>query len=410
MEDKALRKGLSVTAIVLIVISAIVLSLNNTNEILYGSEAAFYGIPFIAAFAVPLLMVLILLTRFYRSTDTMEEMIAAIALRYAVFGWFFIFLIVFVSALFRAFFNDFYTEHFSTVYLLMNSFNVCAVGTVVLSIALRKLPAVKIEKRKMKFKQLFLLIMMMYGLTQIGSLMGTPIDTILTLPSTLGLGAEDFMKELQNNVVFSANTYIRIICVGILPAIFEELLFRKFMIDRTIRHGEFISCAMSGIMFGLWHGNFQQFFFAFFVGVMFAFVYIRTGNIIYTMILHGSMNLVTSTVTVELVKGLLKRMGIDIGNGTVSDIDLNTMMRSVLPFMLLLLLWLFVLLGFQIAGFVLLIVKRRNFKLAVMEREPARKVILHKMTHSVEMWVFFTFAILLFIHSYLPDNLAVLFR
>ncbi len=409
MEDKAFRKGLSIAAIILIVVSAILLSLNNTNVILYGSGASLYGLPLIAAAAIPLLTVLIVLSRYCSSTDTMEEMMAAIAVRYAIFGWFFVFLIKFAAIILSLLCYDFFSEHYATVYLLMNSFNVCVVGTAVLAIVLRKLPAVKIEKRSLKFRQLFLLIMMMYGLTHVGSMMGMPIDTVLTLPSSISSSSDDVWNMLQDNIIFSSNTFVRVICVGILPAVFEELLFRKFMIDRTIRHGEFVSCAMSGIMFGLWHGNFQQFFFAFFVGVMFAFVYIRTGNIIYTMILHASMNLVSSTVTIELIREFLKRTGIDLESGTVTDIDFDTVMKSVLPFMLLLLLWVMILLGFQIAGFVMLIVKRKNFKLFAREGEPGRKVILHNMTHSVEMWVFFTFAILLFVYSYLPDNLAVFF-
>lgn len=407
MEDQAFRKGLSVTAIILIALSALALSLSNVNGILYGYEASFFGIPFVAAFAVPLLTVLIILTRFYTGTDTMEEMIAAIAVRYSIFGWFFVFLIKFAAAMLKMFCYDFYSSNFATVYLLMNSFNVCVVGTLVLAIALRKLPSVKIEKKKMRFGQLFLIIMMMYGLTQVGSMMGVPLDTVLSLPSMFNSGSEDVMKELQNNVILSSGTLVRTISVGILPAVFEELLFRKFLIDRTIRHGEFISCAMSGIMFGLWHGNFQQFFFAFFVGVLFAFVYIRTGNIIYTMILHASMNLVTSLVTVELLSEFLKRSGFDIGAGAVNEItDYNELISSVLPVFLLILLWLLILIGFQIAGFVLLIVKRKNFKLVAREGEPGRKAILHRMTHSVEMWIFFSFALLLFVYAYLPDNIA----
>lgn len=410
MEDKAFRKGLSITAIVLIAISALVLSFSRTNSILYGADASLYGLPFVAAFAIPLLVVLIILTGFYKSTDTMEEMIAAIAVRYSIFGWFFIFLIKFAAVMLTVFCYDFYSEHYTTIYLLMNSFNVCVVGKVVLLIVLRRLPAVKIEKRKLKFKQLILLIMMMYGLTQVGSMMGMPVDTILSLPSAFNSGADDVTKILQDNIIFSSNTFVRIICVGILPAIFEELLFRKFLIDRTIRHGEFISCAMSGIMFGLWHGNFQQFFFAFFIGVLFAFVYIRTGNIIYTMIMHASMNLVTSSVTVELLTELLRRTGIDMNSGTVNtDIDPDMVLKEIVPLLLLIILWVLILLGFQIAGFVMLIVKRKNFKLAAREGEPGRKVILHKLTHSVEMWVFFAFALLLFVYSYLPDNLAVFF-
>lgn len=409
MEEKAFRRGLSVAAIVLIVISAVLLTLTNTNGLLYGSEAVLYGVPFVAAAALPLLAVLLILTQFYTRTDTIEEMLGAIAVRYAIFGWCFVFVIKLASILLSVFFYDFYTENFATIYIVLNSINVCVIGTTVLALALRKLPVTKIEKRPMKIGQLLLLIMMMYGLTQVGSLMGMPIHLALTTIGSLTADSEDAAAELSNNLVFSSGTVIRIISIGILPAIFEELLFRKFLIDRTIRHGEFISCAMSGIMFGLWHGNFQQFFFAFFIGVLFAFVYIRTGNIIYTMIMHASMNLVTSTVTVELFNALMKSMGIDMATGKINaNIDDSVIIKSVLPMLLLLLLWIGLLVSFQIVGFIMLIVKRKKFKLAVMPGEPARKAILHSMTHSVEMWIFFSFALLLFVYQYIPDIIATI--
>ena len=244
-------------------------------------------------------------------------------------------------------------------------------------------------------------------------LLNFPVDKDGLIHPIDSANAVDYHKqvvaELSNNLVFSSGTVIRIISIGILPAIFEELLFRKFLIDRTIRHGEFISCAMSGIMFGLWHGNFQQFFFAFFIGVLFAFVYIRTGNIIYTMIMHASMNLVTSTVTVELFNALMKSMGIDMATGNINtNIDDSVIIKSVLPMLLLLLLWIGLLVSFQIVGFIMLIVKRKKFKLAVMPGEPARKAILHSMTHSVEMWIFFSFALLLFVYQYIPDIIATI--
>ena len=268
----------------------------------------------------------------------------------------------------------------------------------------------KIEKRKLKFKQLFLLIMMMYGMAQIGNMMGMPLEMIFSLPVAFSPSEGNALEGISN-IFISSDTFVRIITIGLLPPIFEELIFRKFMIDRTIRHGEFISCAMSGLMFGLWHGNFQQFFYAFFVGVLFAFVYIRTGNIIYTMILHASMNLVTSSVTIELLAEFIRRAGIDFENGTIgSGMDEEMLLKSMIPIFLLIMLWVTILFGFEIAGFVLLIVKRKNFKLVAMEGEPARKAILHKMTHSVAMWVFFSFALLRFITYYLPDFLALFIR
>ena len=122
-----------------------------------------------------------------------------------------------------------------------------------------------------------------------------------------------------NEMITEVNFW-QVATVVILAPIVEELIFRKFLIDRTIRYGEFISCVMSGIMFGLWHGNFQQFFFAFFVGVLFSFVYIRTGNIIYTMIMHASMNLVTTTVTMQLLAEFMKQAGYDFDTGTIAEV------------------------------------------------------------------------------------------
>ena len=146
MEDKALRKGLSITAIVLVAIVAFITCLSGTNGILFGTPAALCGEPFIAAFALPLLAVLLVLSRYCTSTDTADELIAAIGVRYAVFGWFFIFLIHFADFFWKLFFYDFYIEHFATIYLIMNSLNVCVVGTVVLGLLLKKLPVYKIGR------------------------------------------------------------------------------------------------------------------------------------------------------------------------------------------------------------------------------------------------------------------------
>ena len=402
MEDKTIVKGLSVTAVLLVAVSAIVLTFSSANGILYGREAVPYGLPFILAFAIPLLVVLILLTRYIRSVDTMEDMIATVAVRYALFGWFFIFDIKISEALFYIFAPDFFIENHSSLSLIFNSINVCIIGTIVLSLVLRNIPACKIEKRPMKAGQLILLIMMMYGITQIGSLMGMPIHLIL---SSFTVKSEDSLGTLD--VFFGSGSLVSIITVGILPAIFEELLFRKFLIDRTIRYGEFISCAMSGIMFGLWHGNFQQFFFAFFVGVLFSFVYIRTGNIIYTMIMHASMNLVTTTVTMGLLGEFMKKAGIDFETGEIGDVADNAeFLKNILPVLGLLCLWLMILASFQIVGFIMLIVKRTKFKLAPLPGEPGRKEILRKLTHSLYMWIFFSIALLLFVYSYCPDILA----
>ena len=405
-ENKALQRGFTTAAIILIAVSAFAIVFFDARGILEGDSATFAGMPLMAIIAALLLGVLIFLVIKLKNTDTVENMVASVAVRYAFFGWFYVFLIKFADMLIRQYVNDFrfFEKHYSSIYLLMNSFNVCVVGTLVLGLTMRQLPTYKIAQRKLRVGQILLLIMMMYGLTLVGSVMGLPVHTVL---SSWTVDNPQSESVDLSGLLLGSEIYYRIICVGILPAIFEELLFRKFLIDRTIRHGEFISCAMSGIMFGMWHGNFQQFFFTFFIGVMFAFVYIRTGKIIYTMIMHASMNLVTTVITMSLLAEII--------NKTESFSDINYMngdqlVESLMSTLILLLLWLVILLSFMITGLVLIIKKRKNFKLYLMEGELKRKEILHKLTHTPEMWAFFSFALLLFFHSYLPDIFAYIFQ
>lgn len=405
-ENKALQRGFTTAAIILIAVSAFAIVFFDARGILEGDSATFAGMPLMAIIAALLLGVLIFLVIKLKNTDTVENMIASVAVRYAFFGWFYVFLIKFADILIRQYVNDFrfFEKYYSSIYLLMNSFNVCVVGTLVLGLTMRQLPTYKIAQRKLRVGQLILLIMMMYGLTLVGSVMGLPVHTVL---SSWTVDNPQSESVDLSGLLLGSEVYYRIICVGILPAIFEELLFRKFLIDRTIRHGEFISCAMSGIMFGMWHGNFQQFFFTFFIGVMFAFVYIRTGKIIYTMIMHASMNLVTTVITMSLLAEII--------NKTESFSNINYMngdqlVESLMSTLILLLLWLVILLSFMITGLVLIIKKRKNFKLYLMEGELKRKEILHKLTHTPEMWAFFSFALLLFFHSYLPDIFAYIFQ
>ena len=88
----------------------------------------------------------------------------------------------------------------------------------------------------------------------------------------------------------------------IIGPIAEELIFRKFLLDRIAGYGQITAMLMSGLIFGLAHGNFFQFFYAFAIGVIFAWVYLRTGRIRYTMLLHMMINFCGSLIPLGLLK------------------------------------------------------------------------------------------------------------
>ena len=76
--------------------------------------------------------------------------------------------------------------------------------------------------------------------------------------------------------------------------VFEELIFRKFLIDRLLPFGEKAAVIFTALLFGMAHMNAGQFFLAFLLGLLLALVYIRTGNILYTMALHFMINTTAS--------------------------------------------------------------------------------------------------------------------
>ena len=94
--------------------------------------------------------------------------------------------------------------------------------------------------------------------------------------------------------------FLGVLVVGILAPIVEEIIFRKLLIDNMSKYGIVASVTISAFLFGLFHGNLAQFFYAWALGIIFGFVYVYTGKIIYTILLHMSGNLVSSGIIVDV--------------------------------------------------------------------------------------------------------------
>jgi len=70
----------------------------------------------------------------------------------------------------------------------------------------------------------------------------------------------------------------------------EELIYRKFVIDKLRPFGDKVAILYSGLAFGLFHLNFQQFFYTAVLGMLWAYVYLKTNKIWHVMLLHSLMN------------------------------------------------------------------------------------------------------------------------
>lgn len=72
----------------------------------------------------------------------------------------------------------------------------------------------------------------------------------------------------------------------------EEFIFRKVLYHKLGVLGDKCYILTGGLIFGLFHGNLSQFFYAFALGLLFCYIYARTGRILYTILLHVLVNMV----------------------------------------------------------------------------------------------------------------------
>lgn len=161
------------------------------------------------------------------------------------------------------------------------------VGMIVGLLVMRRIltKRVPIERKNLGFGEFLCIALIAYGIWGVGAVIGN-------LPSFFGVTESNGLDELLNGLKQQAWPMYLYVCVG--APVFEELACRKLLLDRLHGYGEGFAMLVSALLFGLIHGNSGQFFLAFFLGMLFAMVYMRTGRIIYTMLLHGMINLTAS--------------------------------------------------------------------------------------------------------------------
>ena len=156
---------------------------------------------------------------------------------------------------------------------------------------MKRLPSKTLEKHSIDIKTLLKYIAITITLMWIGNMIGITITAILSGAMQSEI-ANPIHQLINNNDIL-----INLLIISIIAPIFEELFFRKFLIDRTIKYGARVSIILSAALFGFFHGNINQFFYTFLMGGFFAYVYIKTGKITYPIILHSIINMIGSVLS-----------------------------------------------------------------------------------------------------------------
>ena len=176
-------------------------------------------------------------------------------------------------------------------------------------------------------------------------------------------------NNMLNIITNSSNIYITILIIVILAPVFEEFLFRKCFLDRVGKYGEKLAVFVSALTFALYHGNLNQFVYAFSLGLIFGFIYIRTRKIQYTIFLHIGINFVGSILGPLVIKlsgclELIESLGPD-----VSESELMSLMMENITGLLIYYGYMFVLFASVIAGIVILLVNLKKIRLPKKETD-----------------------------------------
>lgn len=220
---------------------------------------------------------------------------------------------------------------------------------------IRKVPAKPLEKHDLKPGRYIVCAIICIFMMYAGNILGMIITALLQL--LLGFSAGNpILGYATDNALLP-----KVLFMVILAPVIEEYIFRKQLIDRMHIYGEKLAVITSALIFGLFHGNLSQLFYAFALGLVFGYVYLKTGKLRYSISLHMFINFIGS-VTGPL---FLEKIAV---LDTVETLDMAAL-APIIPWLLGFAVYGFALIGLAIAGLVLLCINKRRVSFATAELE-----------------------------------------
>lgn len=145
------------------------------------------------------------------------------------------------------------------------------------------------EKKKMSIRDFIVVFLICMAATYLFNMVSLGINYLIGL-----IKQSPVVNPLES--VVGGNLVLQILILSVSAPIVEEIIFRKLLLDRLRPFGDRTAIWVSALAFALFHGNLSQALYAMALGMIFAYVVIRTNDIRYSIALHIIINLLGSTV------------------------------------------------------------------------------------------------------------------
>ena len=178
-------------------------------------------------------------------------------------------------------------------------------------LCVRRLPSALRRKGSLSFEEFVVLFFISEGAMIFGALASNLITSFLS--GALGYDITNATSDL----LLGTPIWLVILVAVIIGPIIEELIFRKYFIDKLGVFGDRCAIVVSSVAFGLFHGNLSQLIYATMLGFILGYVYTKTGCVKYTALLHMVINFVGT------VPALLLSESYDRLSSIAPDAELN---------------------------------------------------------------------------------------
>lgn len=153
------------------------------------------------------------------------------------------------------------------------------------ALLLRRLPAAAPEKGSIRARHFFAFLPILFLCSFVGSRLSQWLVALLA--DAFGLQPGSALGTL-----LLTHPLVMVFVLLVAAPLCEEWFFRKLLLDRACIYGEKLAIFVSALLFAFYHTSIYQFFYAFFVGLIFGYLYLRTGRLWVTALMHAIYNLV----------------------------------------------------------------------------------------------------------------------
>ncbi len=140
-------------------------------------------------------------------------------------------------------------------------------------------------------------------------------------------------QDVMTDLVLSYPVWLSLLMIAGMPCILEEMVYRGVFYNEYRKNGLFAGALLSAVLFGIMHGNFNQFSYAFVMGILFTLIIEATDSLFSSMLMHFLIN-AQSVILLSLLPKMLNWLqstyeaAVSGGNQSLAD-SISSMLQGV---------------------------------------------------------------------------------